>query len=326
MHLVRGLLKSRTMKRLPTTLTSLLLASTTVLTLAATGCVQQDDPPADIARAIPTADQVAIKLPGQARTVGDLASFYVVTRGVTRTLNGGSAWVLVLIHSIVQYPVTSINGNVYTWGPWSDSLAPAEYKLDVTANADGTYDYVLSGRNKTEAGSTFEAVIDGHADPRPGALQGNGEFLLDFDASKRVNPVDTGDARGQVDVHYDLAARHLDLMAMGTDANGTPTALDYAYDETADGGGNMTFVADANIGGTTATEQLTIRSRWLATGDGRSDARIAGGDLGTTEAIASECWNDLFRRTFYTDSVDFQPTEGDAATCAFADVDLPAAP
>jgi len=38
---------------------------------------------------------------------------------VTLTFNGGSAWVLILLHAIVEYPVTSVNGNVYTWGPWA---------------------------------------------------------------------------------------------------------------------------------------------------------------------------------------------------------------
>jgi len=60
-----------------------------------------------------------------------------------------------------------------------------------------------------------------------------------------------------------------------------------------------------------------------ADGAGRGDARLAGGDLGSTEAIASECWSTLFRRTFYTDNVNFQPTEGDVADCAFATADLP---
>src|SRR6185312_13886505 len=199
-----------------------LLAATVALSLGA--CVQQDGPPAGIAKAIPTSDQVSIKLPdGQARAVGDLATYYVVTRDVTKTFNGGSAWVLILIHSIVQYPVTSINGDVYTWGPWSGSaLDPATYKLDVTANADGTFDYSLQGKSKSDPTAAFEAVISGHADPTPGDLQGNGEFLIDFDASKRVNPVDTGDAHGQVDVNYNLATRHLDLHIMSTDANNQP--------------------------------------------------------------------------------------------------------
>jgi len=121
-----------------------LLATTCVVSLAATGCVRKDAAPTDeINKAIPTADQVSIKLPAQARTVGQLANYYVVTRDVTRTFNGGSGWVLVLLHTIVQYPVTSVHGDTYTWGPWSDALDPAEYKLDVTANLDGTFDYTL---------------------------------------------------------------------------------------------------------------------------------------------------------------------------------------
>jgi hypothetical protein len=301
-----------------------LLAATAALSLAA--CVQQDAPPSAIGKAIPTSDQVRINLPtGQAKAVGDLAGYYVVTRGVTNTFNGGSAWVLILLHTIVELPVTSINGDVYTWGPWSNALDPAEYKLDVTANADGTYDYSLQGRNKTVANSAFEAVISGHADPTPGELKGNGEFLLDYDASQRVNPVDTGDAHGKVDVHYDLAARHLDLHIMSTDASGAPWTADYAYDQAADGAGNMTFDVEANVGGTTALEDVTLRSRWLATGEGRGDFRIAGGDLGSRQATGSQCWSTLFRDTYYTDSVNFLPTDGDPASCAFATADLPPA-
>jgi hypothetical protein len=304
-----------------------LLTASCVLSLAATGCVQQDGPPAAIAKAIPTSDQVSIKLPdGQARAVGDLASYYVVTRDVTRTFNGGSAWVLILIHSIVQYPVASISGDTYTWGPWSGgALDPATYKLDVTANADGTYDYSLQGKSKSDPAATFEAVISGHADPTAGDLQGNGEFFIDFDASKRVNPVDNGNAKGQVDVHYDLAARHLDLHIMSTDDSGAPVAADYAYDDTADGGGNMTFDVQANVGGTALNEDVTMRSRWLADGEGRGDFRIAGGDLGSTQAIGSQCWSQLFRETFYTDNASFLPTEGDPASCAFTTADLPPA-
>ena len=301
------------------------LTSSVVLSLAATGCVKQDAPPDEIQRAIPTADQVQIKLPNNtARTLGQLANYYVVTRDVTRTLNGGTAWVLILIHAIVQQPVTSISGNVYTWGPGSQALDPADYKLDVTDNGDGTYDYVLSGKSKTIANAQFEAIIEGHADPRPGELQGNGDFSVDFDASKRVNPVDSGDAKGKVIVQYDLAARHLDMHAEAPDANGQPASFDYAYNEMVTGGGDMVFNVTANGGGTALAENMVIRSRWLADGSGRGDARLAGGDLGTAQAIASECWSSLFRRTFYGDNVSWQPTEGSESACAFATADLPA--
>jgi hypothetical protein len=304
-----------------------LLAATCFVSLAATGCVRQDTSAGgEIDHALPTSDQVKIKLPeGQTRTIGQLANYYLVTRDVTRTFNGGAGWVLTLIHAIVQYPVTSVSGNVYTWGPWSDALDPAEYRLDVTANADGTYDYTFSGKSKTVANSQFEMLITGSADPTAGEFQGNGQMLLDFDAMKRVDPIDNPTAKGTVDVHYDLAARHLDLHINSTDDNGAPAQADYAYGEGADGSGDMTFDVQANAGGTALNEEMTVRSRWEANGAGRGDARIAGGDLGTTQAIVSECWGQDFRRVYYTDNVSFLPTEGDGALCAFADVDLPPA-
>jgi hypothetical protein len=305
------------------------LAVVCALSLAA--CIQQDGAPEEIARAIPTADQVAIKLPDNASSaragdqfaVGQIANWYVATRGVTRTFNGGSAWVLILIHTIVKFPVTSIDGDTYTWGPWSDALDPAEYKLDVRAVGDGTYEYQLSGRSKTEAGAKFEVVIDGAADPRAGDNKGSGEFLIDFDASRRVNPIDSGDAKGSVEVRYDLAARHLDLTIVSTDALGKPVLAEYAYNQALDGGGDLVFEVSADAGGGIALESVTLRSRWLATGAGRADARLAGGNLGTAQATASECWDTGFKRVFYTDSVTLAATEGVQSACAFATADLP---
>ena len=295
-------------------------------TLSLVACVKQDEAPKDIDRAIPTADQVAIKLPDStARSVGQLANWYVATRDVTRMFNGGSAWVLVLIHTIVQFPVTTVDGDTYTWGPWSEALDPAEYKLDVRAVGDGTYAYKLSGRSKTKADAQFEVVIDGTSDPRAGELKGNGEFLIDFDASKRVNPLDNSNAKGSVDVKYDLAQHHLDLTIMSTDALGQPVLADYAYNQAADGGGDMVFDINGNVGGGAKLETMTLRSRWLGTGAGRADARIAGGDLGALQATASECWDTTFKRVFYTDSASFAATEGAQTSCAFATADLPLA-
>lgn len=307
------------------TMMKILLASACAASLVACLPTKQDEAPSGIAKAIPTADQVKIELPASMAhtTLGDVAEWYVATRNVTRMFNGGSAWVLILVHTIVQFPVTSVSGDTYTWGPWSDALDPAEYKLDVRDVGDGTYEYQLSGRSKTTAGATFEVIIDGVADPRPGELQGNGRFLVDLDASKRVNPIDTNpNDRGQIDISYDLAARHLDLGIMSTDDQGQPVLADYSYNRALDGGGDMVFNIEGNAGGTALNEKITLRSRWQPNGVGRADARLAGGDL-ADGATASECWDQTFRRVYYADSVNFAPTEGDVSACAFATADLP---
>jgi hypothetical protein len=235
--------------------------------------------------------------------------------------------VLTLLHSIVQLPVTSQSGDTLTWGPGSNALDAADYKLDVIVIGDGTYDYTLSGRSKLATGSQFEVVLSGTADPRAGDLQGRGDFHLDFDAGKRVNPIDSSDANGVLDVNYDLAQRHLDLAITSTDALGQPLTAAYAYNDDADGAGDMTFALAGNAGGGPAMESVTLQSRWLGTGAGRADARISGGDLGALEATASECWSTSFQRVFYIDAITsggtLSASEGSETACAFASAALP---
>lgn len=300
--------------------------------LSLVACVPANDDPHPVSRALPTADDVRIKLPegssakGTAEALGELSPWYVVTRQVTRDLNGGTAWVLILVHTIVQFPPTTIDGDTYTWGPWSDALDPAEYRLVVSALADGTYDWSLDGRTKLEAGASFETVIAGNAVPGETDATGRGDFTIDFDAAERVNPIDN-DARGVVAIHYDLAARHLDLAISTTeirDGVEVPVDAEYAYTESADGAGDMVFAfhGDSDDEGALA-EDAVIRSRWLGDGAGRADVRLSGGDLGSVEITASECWGSTFGVVYYSDSAGFLPTEGDPADCAFATSDLP---
>ena len=302
---------------------SLVLATAATLTTAA--CVQQDDGAHPVAKVLPTANDVRINLPdtgGQANAaLGETAQWYVATRDITRTLNGGTAFVLVLVHTIVQFPATRVDGNTAVWGPHHDALDPAEWRLTVTELADGTYDWKLEGRNRTAPGAAWETLIDGNA-----GGDGTGSFHLDFDAAERVNPREN-DGKGQITAAYDLGARTLDMDVEAIeDRGGTPTAIhyDYSYAEAADGAGDMVFsiFGDTDDAGT-LPEEVTLRSRWLASGAGRADARLRNGDL-TVEVTASECWSTTFGRTFYADSVNWQPSEGNVADCAFADQDLPA--
>jgi hypothetical protein len=305
------------------TLTKTLLLSS-AFALTASACVQEEDKPAGLEAAIPTAEQLSIKLPeGQARTIGQVAEFYGYTRNITRTLNGSSAWVLILIHSIVQYPVTTVEGNVYTWGPWGQGLDPAEYKLVVTALANGSFDYRLAGRPRNTTGA-FETVISGNAIPGDIEAHGKGQLLLDFDAAERVNPTDN-DGKGQLTIKYDFAARSLELDAT-TVENNRPATAHYAYQDSADGAGNMVFGLRGNVDAGAGLESLTLRSRWLANGSGRGDARISGGDVGA-EVTASECWNNTFHRVYFEAAANMLGgNEGKVADCAFATADLPPRP
>ncbi|HUS68432.1 MAG TPA: hypothetical protein VMZ28_28050 [Kofleriaceae bacterium] len=311
---------------------SLLIAS---LAASLTGCIHehQDDAGDEVARAIPRADEVKINLPQtdtEFQALGQIADYYRLTRNVTRSLNGGAAWVLIVVHAIVDnYPATSVDGNVYTWGPWDEgALAPAIYRLVVTANDDGTYDWQLDGQSKTVAAAPFESVISGHAVPDglpdDDVHLGSGDFTIDFDAGERVNPIDNTPDTGNVLVTYDLLARVVTMHAEGVDELGNPGTFDYFYDENDDGSGDFQFALEGDMEkNSSLAESALIRSRWQPTGAGRSDAMVSGGDLADLELTATECWDAQFGRTYYTDSVTWQPTEGDAGSCAYADVALP---
>jgi hypothetical protein len=299
-----------------------------LVSLSLVACIQPHDDPHPVARAIPTADDVKIELPDRSnRTVGEIAEWYVATRDVTRGLNGATAWVLIVVHTIVQFPPTSESGGTYTWGPWSDALDPAEYRLDVSQATDGSYDWALSGRNKTEVGSVFEIVIEGNAIPSEPEGRGSGSFTIDFDASRRVNPIDAGDERGTVDVVYDLADKHLDMdIATTEDRDGvaTPVAYTYSYDEATDRSGNMVFQIHADSGDEgTLAEDVTLRSRWSQDGSGRSDIRLENGDFGTLAATGAQCWDTNFRTVYSEYSFDATLSEGDEADCAYATASLP---
>jgi len=300
------------------------LATAALLSTGAAACVQTNDDPHPVSKVIPQAEDVRIKLPESAAsnafTIGELAEWYVTTRNVTHDLNGGTAAVLVVIHTIVQFPPTSVSGDTYVWGPHHDALEPSEWRLTVDELGGGSYDWRLDGRSRTVAGAEFETIVDGTSSDT-----GTGNFTLDFDAAERVNPIDN-DGHGVIGATYDLPARTLALAVDAVeDRGGTPTPIhyDYAYAETADGAGDMVFAifGDTDDAGP-AAEEVTVRSRWQGTGAGRADVRVRGGDT-STEITASECWDTGFRRVFYVDSGEWVPTEGDLASCAFADQDLP---
>lgn len=328
------------MHLLKSTFTGLFLS-----TLLATGCVQQEEAPNEIARAIPTAEGVRIQLPDQATRLSTsdmdgisgsrhavLAAYYTVTRNVTRTLNAGAGWVLVVVHAIVQTPPTSVDGNVYTWGPGSGALDPADYRLIVTANDDGSYDWTLDGRSKIDVNAEFESLIFGNAIPGLVEHRGQGSFTIDFDAAERVNPIDN-EPEGLVTVQYnledpddDIPALQMTIDGRQLDENGVEQDVhfDYTYDEASDGSGDFSFQINGDLADDgSLQEDALIRSRWLATGAGRADLRVQGGDLDTLVVEASECWSENFGRVFYADNQNWMPSEGQESDCSHASADMP---
>jgi len=79
----------------------------------------------------------------------------------------------------------------------------------------------------------------------------------------------------------------------------------------------------AKVSGSAAKETLTIKSRWLESGAGRSDVELTGGDLGEESATANECWDTSFASRYLRASYALpQVRYGiEASDCAFTTAD-----
>lgn len=285
----------------------------------------------EIRSALPTAEAVSVKVPdgAAARALGEMATFYTFTRQVSRDLNGGAAWTLILVRTIVSFPVTSIEGDTYIWGPWHEALSPSQYRLTVIQNSAGAYAWSLEGRRVADGdAAAYESVIAGVAEPgRP--HRGAGTIVMDFDTAERLDPAGN-DGEGRLEVEYDLetdpASIGMDYTRTAVGGGGAPAeaTAHYEYREASSGAGDFVFAIHGDLDDTgSAAEDAQVRSRWLPTGAGRADIRISAGDLGAQVLIGSECWDSSFARVYWSDSLGWAPTEGDAAACAFDQAAMP---
>jgi hypothetical protein len=322
--------------------------------VALAGCGRVDD--SAFTGSVPTKDTVAAVLPGGTTTasgsltagglttkkgalLGDTAADYKTTVAVTTIINGSVGAVLDLVKTVVSYPATSVEGEVAVWGPHTDPLRANTWRLTVTRVAPHVFNWAFDGRAKTADDTAFVTILSGnHTQSLDGAGHpmegfGSGTFTLDWDAADTLPQHDTN--VGQAAFTYS----RLDPSATVTVGvtftkirdNCDPTSCNtsgqifnalYAYSATPGDGGDLQFGADENFNtATAAIENLSLHSRWMETGAGRTDIQVTGGDFGTTVNTSSECWDTNFASVFSAASYD--PTNatlnsGAESSCAFS--------
>jgi hypothetical protein len=324
----------------------LTLCSLSVISLLG-ACRPLDDEANEYRNAVPRQETVAMQVPagaqtGQALTVetasqplrGATADFYLVTRKVSTVVNGAGALVLGLVKAIVAHPPTSISADSAVWGPWpGDALDPLAYRVTVSRTAGHKYDYVIAGRAKKAVDPTpFVTLLSGTHTPAldPGGQPiegfGSGSFTLDWDA--RATLPAPGDEVGKA--HYDYA-RPSPTALTTVDATFTQVKddehpgqridVDYLYASTPGAGGSMEFVRTLPASMAAEGARWAVKSRWNATGAGRSDVVATGANL-PAGAMASECWDAGFASVYLAASWVPGGGYGDEATdCAFKPAD-----
>jgi hypothetical protein len=299
------------------------------LTLAVAGC--GSTAPDEFSSAARTRSAISIDVPGgggsttasagesQEALIGARAQLYTFTRDVSRAVNDGVGDILGRIELITDHPPSQRDANKASWGPMTSALDPAEYTLVVERTAPHQFNYVLAGKPKGADDSQERPLLAGHASVVD-ETHGSGDLLVDFSAMKVLDP--TRKAEGGIAVHYDNTSnpRNVEVLFHNfTDQPGAqPNDAAYRYAEHPDHSGNFEFVTLADVDHDGATlEVLGVLSRWDATGAGRSDATATGGSLGGLTVHVEECWGASFGRTYYTDNLSINPTEGDPKSCVF---------
>jgi hypothetical protein len=271
--------------------------------------------------------------PQAERSLGrtDYAKWYGFTRAVRGGVNLVTAAVLGSVWTLVHLEPTAVADGEATWGPYTDALEPVTYRFRVTRIARAEYDYVLEGRPKTSSSDAdYRPVLSGHGYGKLHEQHGQGDFLIDLDAARDLDPIGHQDDSGTVRIVHDLP-RALDGEGRGlprlitADVRPDPALNPESFSVTSkaelDGTGSLHVDAKADVDDAKATalEDVAIDSRWRADGAGRADIVIAGGDIpvdpGSVSAV--ECWGADFMRSYYADSIDFEAEQGDETACVY---------
>lgn len=313
------------------------------------GCVlKPEDDASRFQEVIPQADHVKVAGPEDAQKGGSAsqsiqadepwangpwAKYYGFTRHVRKNVNQVAGIVLGSVWIIVHTKPTSVDEKEATWGPWTDSLEPVTYQFRVTEVGEHEYEYRLEGRPKNAQGE-FKTVLLGKGWGKGHASHGDGNFTIDLDVAHELDPFTNDGESGKVKITHDLPPNITsDLFSQPRTitAEVTPSASDAWFTVTskseADGTGTLKVdaYADADDSQTTKNEDIVILSQWNASGAGRADITLTGGDLPASieKVSAVECWGSDFFRVYYEDSVGYEEKEGEASACAYASAPAP---
>ncbi|RKH88573.1 hypothetical protein D7Y21_14275 [Corallococcus sp. AB045] len=299
------------------------------------GCNDAQSNDADTFRdGLPSKEMTQVKAPkanGQGLTAagpsaqygqGQKAEYYQATVNATVAVNGGTLWVLNLIEQISKYPPTTLEENKAVWGPSTEALSPTTWRLTVTKSGEASFSWVLEGKAKGEEDSAFRAVLSGtqqvavDADGERVKGYGSGELFIDWDAAHTLPDAD--DNVGTVEIRYSRPSASAEATVDADfhqvrDDKDPNKRVDgtYHYKASATAGGEFEFATFDDIAAGEALpvmmERLSIKSRWTATGAGRTDIRVTGGNL-EDEATLNECWDTNFLSTYFR--VSFMPRLG----------------
>jgi hypothetical protein len=289
---------------------------------------------------MPTADTAKVELPkgssGQGGLItaeqalrGEGSGMFGLTLASVLVVNGTTLWVLGGLGAVAGQDPTSVNGNTATFGPHTPVFSPTTWRLTVERKGNNVFEYTLEAKPKDAPDSEYARVLDGQHEVaisdegRPLRGFGEGNFTLHWEHVTRLSNQPA--KRGTAEFRYsrmsptDEVKVDVDFEEFVGNATTPNTAL-YRYAQVPGGKGSFQFAVDTNVHwfdpNRTAAERLSIKSRWVESGEGRSDVRVSGGDLSSPETL-NECWDSRFRSTYLDRTDSLESWGNEAQDCVF---------
>jgi len=257
--------------------------------------------------------------------IADSAEYYRSTREVVTTFNNLIDGVTRLIDHVRSYPPTRRAPDERIWGPFPAERDPSfEVQMRIQRMADPSgpgfhFEYQIEFHRVGDAADRWHPLITGHFDPGARLRRGRGGLMVLL-AEARVQGYPVAEW-GQVEtiaIEYQrLVYPHtVDMIITNVALADTPRAT-VNYSENADGSGQMLF--ELRLRDNIWAQAIAVRTRWLASGAGRGDARVTEGLAALSGNVGIDCWGPDTRATY--SRRDFEPKrmEGDPASCVFPD-------
>lgn len=290
--------------------------------------------------AIPDAERVTTRVPDNGDAAerkvpwGDpvpagaaIAEFPVWTWEVSHDLNVFIFMLLYAVEAVTAEPISYREDDRRLWGP-----VPAENGDDIwfdMTRVEDRFDYEMLWAEPGEGPDGGVVPFSGSFVAGTVPREGQGNFLFRFGVMYELESQPDSLVAGDLYVDHDNRDGQV-LLAIDLDGivgpeGEPPWSAQYAFHLAPEGPGWFEYATEGDLEGTdpAVLEQYEVRTRWLADGSGRADARLSGGDLGAFEYLVTECWDANYMRTYYADNTGFTLPWGDPESCVYLDQELP---
>jgi hypothetical protein len=283
----------------------------------------------DFQLALPARDDLAVNPPA-ALVIADSAEYYRTTRDGIRDTNNLIDAITGIIDYVRSFPPSERKADERVWGPFPADRDPAfevRVRIQRTSLSDGPaflFKYQIEFHRRGDATALWFPLVTGTFAPGPGgARRGSGDLHVNLvDARMQGYPVPEWGQVERIDIdHQRLDYPHKVTMLISNVATSEVPRAEFQHAQNADASGEVSFVFRPrdNIWGI-YIQAVAIRTRWLASGAGRGDARVTEGLAALSGNGGVDCWGPDTRATYVRrDWANPKIETGDPATCVFPD-------